>query len=491
MKLPSLYPTTQIRELERRHGSAGLMEKAGLAAAELARNLVGEGKRVLVLAGPGNNGGDGLVAARWLKSWEFTVEVVFTGNAAKLPPDAAAAHAAWIAASGTTQTSLPQGEFDLVIDALFGIGLARAPEGIYPKLIDYINTQAAPVLALDIPTGLDADTGRILGAAVEADHTLTFIGLKPGLFTLEGPDHAGEVHLADLGVSAEDGASRFLMNRPPCLPTRRRKNSHKGSYGDVAVIGGAESMVGAAFMAARAALLMGSGRVFVGLLAQHAPVVDLRQPELMVREAGNVIALDHLDVLIVGPGLGRSPAARTVLEQALKHHAALVLDADALNLIATTPEFKSLLSQRRPGSTVITPHPGEAATLLQTDTATVQSDRIAAACRLAKTFNAAAVLKGCGSLVAVPDGRWFVNASGNPGMAAAGMGDVLAGIIGGLIAQKLDAESATLLGVYLHGAAGDALIASGIGPVGLTASEVAQEARNLLNFWITNRWTQT
>ncbi|GBG15768.1 ADP-dependent (S)-NAD(P)H-hydrate dehydratase [Novimethylophilus kurashikiensis] len=460
------------------------MEKAGLAAADLARKLIGTGKCVLVLAGPGNNGGDGLVAARWLKERGFSVAVVFSGSATNLPPDAKAAHDQWAAAGGTTLTELPQGDFDLVIDALFGIGLARAPEGIYPKLIEYINAQPAPVLALDIPTGLDADTGRVNGLAVEADHTLTFIGLKPGLFTLEGPDHAGEVHLADLGVPAGEEVAGFLMDKPPCLPPRRRKNSHKGSYGDVAVIGGAETMVGAAFMAARAALLMGSGRVFVGLLAQHAPTVDLRQPELMVRQAASVVALEHLDVLIVGPGLGRSPAAHDLLAQALQHSAALVLDADALNLIAATPELQALLRQRRPGSTVITPHPGEAATLLHTDTAAVQADRVAAACRLASSFNAVTVLKGCGSLVATPDGRWFLNTSGNPGMAAAGMGDVLAGIIGGLIAQRLDAESATLVGVHLHGAAGDALVADGIGPVGLTASEVAQEARNLLNLWM-------
>lgn len=481
-----LYLTRHIRELERQHGAAGLMEKAGLAAAELARDIIGKGTRVLVLAGPGNNGGDALVVARWLKSWWFEVCVVFTGERSKLPEDAAAAHDAWLAAGGAISAEISAKNFDLVIDGLFGIGIARPPEGGYPDLIAFINTQRAPVLAIDIPSGLDADTGRALGTAVEADHTITFIGLKPGLFTLDGPDHAGKVHLADLGIVARDVGTEEgqLVQQAPALPDRRRKNSHKGSFGDVGVLGGAETMVGAAFMAARAMLLMGSGRVLLGLLTQHAPAVDLRQPELMVRDAANLLTVDSLNVIVAGPGLGKSPAARTMLEQALRHPAALVLDADALNLLATTPEFRAILAQRRPGSTVITPHPGEAATLLETDTSTIQSDRIGAALRLARDFNAVAVLKGCGSIVALPDGHWFVNASGNPGMAAAGMGDVLAGIVGGLIAQNMDTEIATLLGVYLHGTAADALVTQGIGPIGLTASEVALEARRLLNQWM-------
>lgn len=486
-----LYLTRHLREIERQHGAAGLMEKAGFAAAELARDMIGQGSRVLVLAGPGNNGGDALVTARWLKTWWYDVDVVFTGDRTKLSQDAAVAYDAWIAAGGALIREIPTAKFDLVIDGLFGIGLQRAPDGIYPELIAFINAQPTPVLSLDVPSGLDADTGRTFGIAVEADRTITFIGHKPGLYTLDGPDHAGQVHLADLGIGyptlsgQQDGSQEGqLIQAAPALPARRRRNSHKGNFGDVGMLGGAETMVGAAFMAARAALLMGSGRVIVGLLAQHAPVVDLRQPELMVRDAASLLALDSLDVIVAGPGLGRSPTARASLEQALLSPSKLVLDADALNMIAATPEFHAALAQRPTGSTAITPHPGEAATLLGLDTSSVQSNRIEAARRLAKKFNAVAVLKGCGSIVATPDGHWFVNASGNPGMAAAGMGDVLAGIIGGLIAQNMAMEAATLLGVHLHGAAADALVADGIGPLGLTASEVAQEARSLLNQWI-------
>ncbi len=477
-----LFLTARIRELEQAHGAAGLMEKAGLVAAELVRDLTGKGTRVLILAGPGNNGGDALVAARWLKAWWYEVTVVFAGDAARLPPDAQAAHAAWQAAGGALHSELPAAKFDLALDGLFGIGLARPLEGRLAELVAQFNRLAAIKLALDIPSGLDADTGRVWGTAVEADHTLTFIGLKPGLFTLEGPDCAGEVHLADLDVAAA-AAEGGLVQQAPILPAPRRKNSHKGSFGDVGILGGAEGMVGATFMAARAALYLGSGRVFLGLLAQHAPTVDLRQPELMVRDAASLLALD-LDALVVGPGLGQSPAARAVLDQALQHGAALVLDADALNLVAAVPEFRAALSRRSPGATIVTPHPGEAATLLETGTAAIQSNRIESALRLARTFNAVAVLKGCGSIVATPDGRWFINASGNPGMAAAGMGDVLAGIVGGLVAQSVIAEEAALLGVYLHGAAADSLVADGIGPLGLTASEVALEARNLLNAWM-------
>lgn len=490
--LAPLHLAQRIRELERQHGATGLMEKAGLAAAELARELIGTGTRILVLAGPGNNGGDALVAARRLKNWWYEVCVVFTGERSKLPPDAAAAFDAWQAAGGVIATEIPDPcfnlvHFDLVIDGLFGIGLTRPLDGRYPELIAQINALTAPILALDVPSGLDADTGRALGAAVRARHTITFLGLKPGLFTLDGPDHAGEVRLAGLGVIASpapSSASGWLIDTPPALPPPRRKNSHKGSFGSVGIVGGAETMVGAALLAARAALLMGSGRVYAGLLAQHAPAVDMLQPELMLRDAANLLELDGLDVLIAGPGLGRSPAARSLLAQTLRHPAALVLDADALNLLASGPELRAGLNQRRPGLTVITPHPGEAATLLAADTPSIQSDRIAAALELAKTYSAITVLKGCGSIVATPDGRWFVNASGNPGMAGAGMGDTLAGIVGGLIAQGMDVETATLLGVYLHGAAADNLVTAGCGPLGLTASEVALSARDQLNEWI-------
>jgi hydroxyethylthiazole kinase-like uncharacterized protein yjeF len=483
-----LYTTAQIRAIEQAHGTHGLMEKAGLAAAGLARDLAQDGRSILVLAGPGNNAGDAFVAARWLKAWWFEVHMVFLGDRATLPVDAAAAFDAWLACGGATVAEIPCGKnYGLVIDGLFGIGLARPLDGRYAQLIAQANTLHATVLAIDIPSGLCADTGRMLGTAVRADHTLTFIGLKPGLFTLDGPDHAGKIHLADLGVALSARSSAGcgqLLDTLPTLPPRRRKNSHKGSYGSIGVLGGTTAMTGAALLAARAALLAGAGRVYAGLLAERAPAVDLIQPELMLRDAAALLELDHLDALVAGPGLGRSEQAQRLLQTALRQPAPLLLDADALNLAAGSTSLRPQVSQRQPGTTVITPHPGEAAALLDTAIATIQSDRIGAALALARDYNAVAVLKGCGSVIATPDGRWFINASGNPGMACAGMGDVLAGIIGGLLAQGMDSESAALLGVHLHGAAADRLVAAGCGPLGLTASEVALAARDLLNQWI-------
>lgn len=526
-----LYSLTQLRELEQQYATAGLMEKAGLAAAQFVRKLLrGHEYAVLVLAGPGNNGGDALVTARHLKASWHQVTVVFTGDRAKLPPDAAAAYDSWVDAGGELLSALPErGNWQLVVDGLFGIGLSRTLDQRHQDLINQVNQLALTVLALDIPSGLCMHSGQVLGAALRARHTLTFLALKPGLFTLDGPDHAGEVHLEVLQLShlgantdgqanpliadcacgddpqLQDETSSYapsqpaiaeptqlqainpaptqgwLVDEPPVLPPARRLNSHKGSHGSVGVIGGAEHMVGAALLAGRAALLAGAGRIYIGLLAADAPALDAAQPELMLREADKVAAF--ATVLVVGPGMGDKPAAKTLLQQALALAQPLVLDADALNLLAAHADLQSLLLQRAPGTTVITPHPGEASTLLGISTAELQTDRIAHAQLLARRFNAAVLLKGCGSVIAMADGRWFINRSGNPGLASAGMGDTLCGMIAALAAQGMPLEHALLLAVYLHGAAADALLEQGKGPIGLTAGEVAHAARDLLNSW--------
>jgi hydroxyethylthiazole kinase-like uncharacterized protein yjeF len=479
MPLPPLYHTAQIRLVEQQHGADGLMEKAGQAIAQLAATLANEGKPdILILAGPGNNGGDAFVAARLLKERWQKVHLVFTGEVTKLPPDARAAFDAWLACGGTLASDIPEDiAFGLVIDGLFGIGLTRPLEAPYTQLIRAVNQLPAPRLAIDIPSGLCADTGRVLGATIRADHTLTFIGLKPGLFTLDGPDHAGQVHWNSLGTAPANTSGR-LVETPPCQLPPRPRNSHKGSFGSVAIIGGDSGMVGAALLAGRAALLAGSGRVFCHLLANDAPLLDMAYPELMLRHADAPLA-DNINCIIVGPGMGRSEAARNILADALQHPAPLVLDADALHLLAADAVLNSALRQR--GNAVLTPHPGEAAALLHSDTSTIQADRVTSAQTIARQYNAVVILKGVGSVIAVPDGNWYINTSGNPGLSSAGMGDVLAGIIGALIAQGLDVEHAALLGAYLHGQAADRLVAQGIGPVGLTASEVAEESRNLLN----------
>jgi ADP-dependent NAD(P)H-hydrate dehydratase / NAD(P)H-hydrate epimerase len=262
----------------------------------------------------------------------------------------------------------------------------------------------------------------------------------------------------------------------------RRRNSHKGDYGSVAVLGGANGMTGAAMLAARAALLIGTGRVYAGLLAGNAPAIDPLQPELMLRVPGTLPDPAALSCVVAGPGMGRSKAAAKLLSNSLQKGIPHVLDADALHLAATDTDVRNALGTN--GEIVLTPHPGEAATLLGSDVKTVQSDRIAAALHIAQTCNSITVLKGCGTVIALPDGRWFINPTGNPGMSSAGMGDVLAGIIGGLIGQGMVLSDAALLGVYLHGAAADELVERGIGPLGLTASEVALETRKLLNRWM-------
>ncbi len=483
---PPLYPVASIRAIEQTAATAGLMQKAGLAAATLAGELLRDGGgSVLVVAGPGNNGGDALVAARLLRQSWYRVSVVFAGDRARLPAAAEEVCAAWLAAGGTLEDRIPAGRFDLIIDGLFGIGLSHPLAGQHAELVRQINALDVPVLALDIPSGLCADTGRVLGDAIMASHTITFLGLKPGLFTLDGPDHAGLVHVTDLGVdvSAAQSPHGGLIEQPPALPAPRRRNSHKGSFGSVGVLGGDTSMTGAALLAARAALLTGAGRVYAGLLAEDAPAVDFGQPELMLRTPAALCAIKHLSVLLAGPGLGHSDRAKLALQQTILYPAPLLLDADALTLLAMEPQLRRQLSGREHG-TIVTPHPGEAASLLGCTVAEVQTDRIAAAVRIALDCNATCVLKGAGSIIALPDGRWYINGSGNPGMAGAGMGDVLAGIIGGLVAQGMECESATLLGVHLHAAAADELVTQGTGPLGLTASEVSHAARALLNRWI-------
>lgn len=487
-----LYPSAAIRELETRArqsaepGQPGLMEHAGLAAAELARRLAGDGKRILVLAGPGNNGGDALVVARHLKSWWYDVTVVFAGEAAKLPPDAASAWDAWCAAGGSAIADIPQtGRWDFVIDGLFGIGLARNLAGRYLEWVRHINRLKLPTLALDVPSGLDADTGQLFGAAVRATHTLTFIAGKPGLLTANGGDYCGQIHVADLGLDAAAllAPPGWLLDAGVAVALPRRpRNSHKGLSGSVAILGGADSMAGAAILAGRAALKCGAGLVYVAALGETLPY-DPLQPELMICTPPQLCDTEKIGCLVVGPGLGQSAQAMEHLGWALGAKIPLVLDADALNLIAANIELQSRLQQRG-DDTLLTPHPAEAGRLLGTDSHDVQHDRVGAALRLAERFRSLVVLKGAGSIIAFPDGRWFVNPTGNPGLSSAGMGDVLAGMIGAFIAQRCTGAKALLLAVYLHGAAADRLVSSGCGPIGLSASEIIETARNLLNEWI-------
>ena len=452
----TLLRATELRELETRYADARppLMERAGKAAAELALRLLGKRKtRVLVCAGPGNNGGDARVMARLLARHGITVVVLAPGDA------------------------VPGGDYGLVVDGLFGIGLTRPITGPHAELIARINAFAGPVLALDVPSGIDGDTGRVMGVAVRATHTLSFIGGKPGLYTLDGPDHCGEVRVDDLGLrlAGFPGALLSPDDFRACLKPRER-NSHKGSFGSLAVIGGAQGMMGAALLAARAGLGLGAGRVFTGLLQPLA--VDPVQPELMLRTPGNALA--QATVAVVGPGLGSSDDAVAILRRAASADFPLLLDADALNLVAAHPVLATHIA-RRDGATLITPHPAEAARLLESTTEAIQADRTGAALELATRFKAHVALKGCGTVIAHPDGSWRINTSGNPGLASGGTGDVLAGMAGALLAQGWPAAAALCGAVHLHGAAADALAASGDGPIGIAAGELISPARKLLN----------
>ena len=458
-----IYLSQDIRRIEQAAGnvSPSLMERAGAAAADLAMSLLPDtGKDVLVLAGPGNNGGDARIVARILQEQFFRVTVADASN----PP--------------------PEKKFNLVIDGLFGIGITRPVEGEYAKLVRYANAQSCPVLALDIPSGLDSDTGRVLGTAVRATDTITFIGLKPGLLTLDGPDHCGRVSVADLSLKGASARTEDGWVAGPALFANilkpRPKNFHKGMSGSLAVIGGAAGMGGAALLAGRAALKLGAGRVYAGLLEELS--VDPGAPELMLRHPDDALGLD-LDAIVIGPGLGQGERAETLLGAVLASDIACVLDADALNLIAGNEDLRKACA-RRAADTLLTPHPAEAARLLALKTSDVQADRLGAARNLRGNLNAHVVLKGSGSIIVARDGHWFINTSGNPGMASAGMGDVLSGILGALLAQKYTGEAALVLGVHLHGCAADECVRSGAGPVGLTAGELIDPARRIWNSWL-------
>jgi hydroxyethylthiazole kinase-like uncharacterized protein yjeF len=487
----AVYTVADIRAIESRHAGAEppLMERAGAAAVPQALTFLAPGgPPPLVVCGPGNNGGDGFVLGRLLRERGLAPVVVFAGDAAKLPADARAAFDRYRATGGKTVGDIPAGAYSLAVDALFGIGLQRPLAGAHAALVERINALDCPVLALDVPSGLCADTGRVLGCAVRADATATFIALKPGLLTLDGPDHCGVVSVCGLGIAAEgDLPPRGRTVTPALFAAHlgpRPKNSHKGMLGSVGVLGGAPGMAGAALLAGRAALKLGAGRVYVGLLDDRALAVDTDQPELMLRRPADILAAGLATALAAGPGLGQGAAALGLLRDAVAADLPLLLDADALNLLAAHPVLTQHV-RRRGAPTLVTPHPLEAARLLGSEAAAVQADRLRAALALAERLNAVTVLKGCGSVIAAPDGRWFVNGSGNPGMASAGMGDVLSGLAATLLAQGWEADLAALCATHLHGLAADLLVGGGIGPAGLTAGETIDAARHLFNVWNT------
>ncbi len=499
----AIYPSAEIRKIEqaalRGLPPYTLMHRAGQAAAKAALRMLpcpARSATILILAGPGNNGGDALEAAAGLAKAGAEVVALLKAAPSQLPADAAKA---LVRAQQHGVHLMPPEQFadidsnqwTLVIDGLFGIGLSRALDGDWRTLVQTVNAMTCPVLALDVPSGLNADTGVVVGGAagiaIKASQTVTFIADKAGLHTCDGPDYAGKVAVATLAITENHfPAPRMWLNQPGLFAEYlrpRRLNSHKGSFGDVAVIGGAAGMAGAPILAARAATKCGAGRVFVGY-ADQPPAYDSAQPELMCRHAAD---LDFSSaVLVVGPGMGMADTALALLTRALDALSWLVLDADALNLLARQPQLQTQAAQRQ-HAVLMTPHPLEAARLLGVSTSDIQADRVAAARTLASRFNAVVVLKGAGSIIARADGAVVVNATGNPALATAGSGDVLSGICGALLAQGWPQWEAALAAVWLHGSAADQLVAQGIGPIGLTASELIPEVRLLLNQLVPER----
>jgi ADP-dependent NAD(P)H-hydrate dehydratase / NAD(P)H-hydrate epimerase len=485
MPLQPIAPIAVLRELERRHADEPLMERAGEAAAAMAAAMLGaSGGRVVVLAGPGNNGGDAYVCARHLLERRCDVQIVDAGDDGARPRDAANARASLAAFAARFRSTLPLDSPALVVDGLFGVGLSRPLAQPYAAWVEWANTSGAPILALDVPSGLDAATGVAHTPTIRAAATTTFIALKPGLLTCDGPDHCGDVSVHALGLEDEVPATsvrlewRGIQQQLPPVLARPQRKSHKGTFGRACIVGGAEGLVGAALLAGRAAIRLGAGRVVVALAARNPPLVDWMSPELMLREA-DAAGTDH-DAWVVGPGLGGGERAKALVERIVAVDGPIVVDADALNAIAAEATLRAAVAARR-GATLATPHPAEAARLLDCSTADVQADRVGAATRLAALLDADVVLKGAGSIVARPDGTFDINASGNPALATAGSGDVLAGMLGALLAQGIDASAALRIGVCLHGAAADMLVARGVGPLGVTASEVIDAARALMN----------
>jgi NAD(P)H-hydrate epimerase len=486
-----LYTAEQTRALDRcaikDHGVPGmtLMSRAASAAFEQMLAAWPEPEQVQVLCGTGNNGGDGFLIADLAHKRGIATTVMQLGDAGKISGDALQARQQAVA-NGVNIRPYDEGELlgvGVIVDAMLGTGLGGEVRDAYREAIEAVNVSGAPVLAVDIPSGLCSDTGRVLGAAVRADLTVTFIGLKRGLFTQAAADHVGAIYFSDLAVppeiyaQVESRCSRLeleaLLERLPERPA----TAHKGLYGTVLVVGGDYGMAGAAAMAAEAALRCGTGLVRVATRPEHVAALVARVPEAMPQgvESGEDFAplLEAADVLVVGPGLGQSAWSEHLLQRALASGKPMVLDADGLNLLADGRAGAAQAQENR----VLTPHPGEAARLLDSTTGDVQADRFAAVAALQQRYGGAVVLKGNGSLIA--DGNEVLLSDyGNPGMASGGMGDVLSGVIGALLAQGLPAVEAAALGVCLHGAAAD--LAAEDGQRGLVATDLMPHLRALL-----------
>ncbi|MEM9171432.1 MAG: NAD(P)H-hydrate dehydratase [Pseudomonadota bacterium] len=488
-----IYSAEGVRALDRRaiehYGVPGytLMRRAGAATLSVMNQRYPGLRSLLVLCGGGNNAGDGYVVARLARAAGMAVRVVAFKDPTTLDGDAARAYEEFASAGGLLRpwdAALLDGA-GMVVDALIGSGLKSDVTDDYAAAIAEVNTADAPVTSLDIPSGLDGDTGVVRGSAVRADLTVTFVGLNSGLFLAEGPAHCGRLVFADLELPGDvyqsakpvlrrqyrDELSRHLQPRDP--------NSHKGQFGHVLCVGGAEGMPGAIRLSAEAALRGGAGLVTVATDRSHAASIVAARPELMTQGIEDTHAVDALieraSVIACGPGLDVTDWSQSLLERVLDSGKPVVLDADALNLMSADRK----VWDGAPSVRIITPHPGEAARMLGTDPAAVQSDRLRALADLVELTGATVVLKGAGTLVGGTDEVPSICPFGNPGMSAPGMGDVLTGLIAALLAQGLKPLAAARAGVLVHALAGDS--AARRGQRGLLAGELLGELRHWLN----------
>lgn len=487
----SLYQAQQVRELDRLaievHGIAGidLMERAGSAAFAAMRQRWPRARRIGVLCGVGNNAGDGFILARLARQAGLKVTAWQVGDAARIQGDALTAYERM-----ETENLLPrayEGEDlsaqELLVDALLGTGLSGEVSGKWLSAIEAINSareQGSRVLALDIPSGLHADSGRVLGDAVQADCTVSFIGLKLGLFTGRGPALCGDMVLDHLGVpdavyqGMTPAATRISCADVGSTLPPRAADANKGQFGHVLVVGGDHGMAGALQMAAAAAARVGAGLVSAATRAQHAALVSAMCPEIMSHAVEDPLALHPLlaraTVLALGPGLGQGSWGRAMLGKLLDCDLPMVVDADAINLLAAEPSHRN--------NWILTPHPGEAARLLDKTVTEIQADRVAAALEIQTRFGGVVILKGAGTVVVDAQAGIAICSEGNPGMASGGMGDVLTGVIAGLMAQGLLLPQAARLGVCLHAHAADE--AARDGQRGLLATDLLPILRRLV-----------
>lgn len=483
----NLYRAEQVRAMDRfaieQTGIPGyeLMQRAGQAAFELTREIWPDVRRMTIFCGAGNNAGDGYVVARLAQEANIQTEVLALSDPEQLKGDALLAYQSWQRRGGQTVQYKNQKPHGLVVDALLGTGLDRMVSGLYEQAIQAINQSQLPVLSIDIPSGLHADTGMPLGIAVLAQQTINFIGQKRGLYSGEGRHYCGQIHYHDLGVSDAVFASQTSEVELSCWQDERlhfkprARHAHKGDNGHALLIGGDSGFTGAIRLASEAAARCGAGLVSVATRPEHASLINLGRPELMCHGVESAQDSESLlkdaTAIGIGPGLGKSRWAQQLLDRVCETDLPLVIDADGLNLLAQEP--------RTSNCWILTPHPGEAARLLDCSTAEIQHDRFAAVEALQVRYGGVIVLKGSGTLVKGHETITSVCCDGNPGMGTGGMGDVLTGILTSLLAQGWSLHQAARVGVSLHAALADESAKDG--ERGLLASDLFQSMRRFVN----------